>query len=236
MRERIERNAFLRITKALIMALRDGLTDSSIRIKQSIIEELADILGVERCVIFKIDNEDINGVTETFCEIVAGVPQEEYCSDSCERTRLADHPDVMAAAGNGRTFVIKDPCNDERTAYFKGIVEKRNISEILYVPLFIEDGHAAGVIVVDATDGLRFTDDEILFCAEVAELVSLLLGQESAMLQHMRDVIINKIVPLGGFAKKLRDNLHTTLTYIEIIHKEAQEISSILPRKLTGIL
>ena len=229
----IERKALLQITKALILSLRSGLTDSSVCIKQSIIGELAGILGVERCAIFKISQEHKDEGQEEFCEIVAGVPLEEYGPDACERTPLKEHPDIEAAAVKGKTLVIKDPLNDERTAYFGGIVEKRCISEIAYIPLFIEDDRrVAGVIVIDAVHGMRFTSDDILFCSEVAELLGLLLGQESVMLQHFRDMIINKLVPLGGFASRLHENLQTTLQYVDIIRKEAVEISSVLPKKL----
>jgi hypothetical protein len=229
----IERKAFLQITKALIISLRSGLTDSSVCIKQSIIEELAGILGVERCVMFKIGREEIDGRREEFCEIVAGVPFEEYGPDARERTPLKAHPDIHAAVVKGQTLVVQDPLDDERTAYFRGIVEKRCISEIAYTPLFIkDDGQVTGVIVIDAIHGMKFTDDDILFCSEVAELLGLLLGQESIMLQHFRDMVINKLVPLGGFASKLHENLQITLNYIDIIHKEAIEISSVLPKKL----
>jgi hypothetical protein len=229
----IERKAFLQITKAVILSLRSGLTDSSVCIKQSIIEELAGILGVERCAIFKISQEQIDGRREDFCEIVAGVPLEEYGPDACERTLLRAHPDIHAAVVKGRTLVVEDPLNDERTAYFKDIVKKRYISEIAYIPLFIEDDdQVTGVIVIDAIHGMRFTGDDILFCSEVAELLGLLLGQENVVLQHFRDMIINKLVPLGGFASRLRENLQTTLQYIDIIHREAEEISGALPKKL----
>ncbi len=229
----IERKAFLRITKAMILGLRNGLANPSERIKQNIIEELAEVLGVERCVIFKVARDSVDETTDDFCQIIAGVPLSEYRSDIVKKERLEIHPDLKAAVENRGMLLIKDPHNDCRTAYFKGIVEKEHVSEILYVPLFIEDdGQPVGVIAIDAVQGKQFTDDEILFCSEVAELVSLLLEQERVIFQHFRDEIINKLVPLGGFAKRLRENLQTTLNYIEIIHEHAAEISTIVPKKL----
>jgi hypothetical protein len=229
----IERKALLQIAKALILSLRDGLTNSSACIKQSIIEELTRILGVERCTIFKISRQQIDGKQEEFCEIVAGVPIGEYGPATRDLTPLKAHPDVLSAVVEAQTQVVRNPLTDERTNYFRGIVEERSISEIAYVPLFINgDGQVAGVIVIDAINGMRFTDDDILFCSEVAELLDLMLGQESVMLQHFRDMIVNKLVPLGGFACKLHENLQTTLKYIDIIQKEAVEISSVLPEKL----
>jgi GAF domain-containing protein len=229
----IERKAFLRITKAMILGLRNGLSNPSERIKQHIIEQLAEILGVERCVIFKVARSDLDDTLEDFCEIIAGVPVSEYQPDLARMEPLEIHPDLKAAVENRGMLLITDPYNDSRTAYFRSIVEKKYVSEILYVPLFVEEHEPpVGVIAIDAVQGKRFTDDEILFCSEVAELVSLLLEQERIIFQHFRDEIINKIVPLGGFARRLRDNLQTTLNYIEIIHEHAAEISTIVPKKL----
>ena len=160
---------------------------------------------------------------------------EEYGPDFRNKAPLDAHPDIRGAVQNGRVLVIKEPRTDERTAYFRGIIEKKDISEIAYIPLFIEeDSRSAGVIVVDTVHGRSFSEDEIEFCSEVAELLGLLLGQERIMLQHFRDAIINKVVPLGGFARRLQENLRTTLDYIEIIRREAIEIDSILPKSLAG--
>jgi GAF domain-containing protein len=232
----IERKAFLQITKALILGMRNGLTDPSACMKQNIIEELAAVLGVKRCVIFKIGGEEVDGSLNEFCEIAAGVPLEEYGPDFRGKSALDAHPDVEAAVRKGRALVIKHPMNDERTAYFRGIIEKKDVSEIAYIPLFVEgESQSAGVIVFDAVHGRAFSEDEIDFCSEVAELLGLLLGQERIMLQRFRDAIINKVVPLGGFARRLQENLRTTLDYIEIIRKEAIEIDCILPKTLNGL-
>ena len=232
----IERKAFLEITKALVLGMRNSLTDPFACMKQNIIEELAVVLGMERCVIFKIGQEEVDGTSREFCEIAAGVPLEEYGPDFRDKSPLDAHPDIKAAVQNGRVLVISHPSTDERTAYFRGIIEAKDISEIAYIPLFVEeDSRPAGVIVFDAVHGRVFSKDEIEFCSEVAELLSLLLGQERIMLQHFRDAIINKVVPLGGFARRLQENLRTTLDYIEIIRKEAIEIDCILPKTLDGL-
>lgn len=220
----------------MILGLRNSLTDPSVHIKQTIMKELAEILGVERCVLFKIAHEGIDGTFKESCKIIAGVPSAEYASQPNNKEPIIVHPDIEAAVKNGKTMLIKDPRNDVRTAYFENMITKKNISQILYLPIYIEEsGKAVGVIVIDAIQGKEFDEDEILFCSEVAELISLLVGQESAILQHFRDEIVNKIVPLSGFTKRLRENMETTLNYIEIIHKEAEEIDKILPKKLEEI-
>jgi len=232
----IERKAFLQITKAMILGLRDSLTDPSVQIKQSIMEELAGVLGVERCVLFQITCEEVDGTRAEWCEIIAGVPCEEYVFGPGRKEPLGAHPDIEAAITNKKPVLITNPHADKRTAYFDSMVERKNISQILYLPLFTEEGgEAAGVIVVDTVQGRQFSEDELLFCSEVAELISLLIGQERAILQHFRDAIVNKIVPLSGFTKRLRQNMQTTLNYVEIILNETEEIDKILPKTVERI-
>ena len=232
----IERKAFLEIAKAIILDLRNSLTDPSVRIKQTILKELAEILGVERCVLFKIACEGNGGAPTESCKIIAGVPTEEYLYKPNGKEPLTAHPDVEAAIKNGRTLLIKAPRTDNRTAYFEDMITKNDISEILYLPIYVEDGgKAVEVIVIDAAQGRQFDEDEILFCSEVAELISLLVGQESIILQHFRDEIVNRIVPLAGFTRRIRENMETTLNYLEIIHREAEEIDKILPKTLEEV-
>ena len=226
----------MRITKAIILDLRNSLTDPSVRIKQTILKELAGILGVERCVLFKIACEGSDGTPGESCKIIAGVPSEEYLSQSNDNEPLNAHPDIEAAVRNGRTLLIRDPCADRRTAYFEDILKRKNISQILYLPIHVEEGNkAVEVIVIDAVQGKEFDEDEILFCSEVAELIGLLVDQEAVIFQHFRDEIVNRIVPLSGFARRMRENMETTLNYLDIIHKEAEEIDKMLPKTLEEI-
>ena len=232
----IERKAFLQIAKAIILDLRKSLTDPSVRIKQTILKELAEILQVERCVLFKISCERDNGTFNESCKIIAGVPTEEYLGALNGKEPLTAHPDVEAALKNGRTLLIKEPHTDNRTAYFGDMITKKNVSQILYIPIYVEEGgEAVEVIVIDAVQARKFDEDEILFCSEVAELIGLLVGQESVILQHFRDKIVNRIVPLSGFTRRMRENMEATLNYLEIIHNEAEEIDKILPKTLEEI-
>jgi hypothetical protein len=229
----IERKSFLRMMRKIVLSLQKGLVDPSANMEQDIIEELAAILGVERCAVFEIGYNEIDGEVVSSCELVAGVPLAEYESKLHQKLPLLFHPDLEYAMGNGQILVIEDPRSDPRTEYFKDSIERIGVSEIVYLPLHHEDDQSgAEVIVIDAVGGRRFDDDEILFCSEVAEFLNMLLGRETILLQHLRDVIINKMIPLEGFALKLRDNLQATLGYVSIIYREAEEITSILPKKL----
>ncbi|HEY3276906.1 MAG TPA: GAF domain-containing protein [Syntrophorhabdaceae bacterium] len=229
----IERKSFLRMMRTIILSLRKGLTDPTVNAKQDIIEELSSIMGVERCVVFGIGQEQIDGQTHISCEIVAGVPLNEYEWKLHQKLSLSSHPDIEDAVGTGLVMIISDPRNDPRTQYFKEIIKESDISEIAYLPLRYEDDEQwTEIIVLDAVHEKRFDEDEIQFCLEVAEFLNIILGRETLLLQHFRDAIINRMVPLEGFAVKLRDNLQATLSYVSIIYREAEEISSLLPRKL----
>jgi len=50
---------------------------------------------------------------------------------------------------NERVLVVNHPLSDERTAYFRGIIEVKNISEIPYIPFPLEENGSIGVIVFD---------------------------------------------------------------------------------------
>lgn len=226
----IERKALLQITKALILGMRNSLTDPFACMKQHIVEELAAVLRMERCVIFTIRRQEVDGTFKEFCEIAAGVPLDEYGPDVRGRSPLDGHPDIKDAIQNGKVTLVTHPANDERTVYFKGIIEAKDITEIAYIPVSVDGDTPASVIVFDAVHGRSFTGDELEFCSEAAELLGLLLGQERTVLQQFRDAIVNRVVPLGGFAKRLRENMRTTLDYVEIIQREATEIDCMLPK------
>ena len=67
----VERKAFLQLTKAIILGLRNSLADPSVHIKQSIMKELVEIFGVERCVLFKTAREGNDGMLKESYEIIA---------------------------------------------------------------------------------------------------------------------------------------------------------------------
>ena len=58
-------------------------------------------------------------------------------------------------------------------------------------------GRRGSSFSIRSTEG-RSAKTRSSFAPKWAELLSLLLGQERIMLQHFRDAIINKVVPLGG--------------------------------------
>jgi GAF domain-containing protein len=204
-----------------------GSIINKVPILQQLTKKLTEIVGVKHCVVFKI----IDGIAnDCVIEIAAGVPIEEHGIGLKEP--LSKHPDIAEALRSGTTMRIKSPEVSPLTSYFNGIIKKRNINEILYIPIISKlNGKTVGMIVIDAVgEKGEFSDEEIEFCSEVGELISLLIGREEILFQQMRDEIINRIAALGGFidrmnklAKNLDENARTVLDEIKKIENIFKE-------------
>lgn len=217
-----------KISKDVILAIFDGKP-----IQQVIVERLSKILNAQRCVIFIIsaDNEG------TYCEMTVGVPADEHGFGLKEIINSEKHPDIWEVVWGKAVLHIKDPELNPLTAHLTEIVRQKNISEILYIPLVIKIAFEAenkdpkairmsneksiGVIVIDALDGRKFSEEEVEFCAEVGQLLSLIINQEEIFIQKARDRSIGSIVSLGAFAKRIRDEA-------EVIIKNVAEIEESL--------
>lgn len=196
---------FLLLTEKIINAIGMGLRNPSISVKQEMAEALVEILDdVRRCTIFEIQDGGDCEPQMRYCGIIAGVPAEEHEKDR-EWVPLEKHPDILHIVENGRnTVLIENPLNDPRTDYFREIIWYKQISQILYLPLLdICGSGVAGVIVIDAIDGKKFTVEEIHFAEKVAKMIGFLIGQEGVFFQNYRHEVANRTLPIGGFAERI---------------------------------
>lgn len=185
------RRAILDVAKAIV-------EDTEIKnVFQHTAEQIARIVGVKRVVIYQIHfhwNKDWRK-----CEIVAGTPPEEHGIGITDL--LKDHPDIESVVNRQNAELIVQPLTDLRTAHFQKIIESRNIEQILYVPVTIEN-KILGVIVLDADEQKGFiSKQEIVFCAEIGELIALTILRSQNLLDEFRDQIINSIADLGRTAE-----------------------------------
>lgn len=201
-----------KISTDVILAIFDGKP-----IQQVIVERLSKILNVQRCVIFTISKDDEG----TYCEMTVGVPADEHGFGLKEITNSYRHPDVWEVVCDRAVLHIKDPESNPLTAHLVDIVRQKNISEILYIPLVIKitfegdnidpkairmsNEKCIGVIVIDAVDGRKFSEEEVEFCAEVGKLLSLIINQEEAFIQKARDRAMGLIVSFGATARKIKE-------------------------------
>lgn len=193
-------------------------------IQQRIIEKLVEILNIKSCIIFRtfLNKKE----REIYCKITAGVPKDDHGIGLKES--LLKHPDIeMATAKKEKFVVIKNPADNELCQYFKSTIQRKNISEILYVPLIVEingDKKIKGVIVIDKriNDGREFSEEEIEFCCQVAELIAMIITHEENIFDEIRDKILNRVISIGGFGKRLKrasDELTGVLEEVEKVEE-----------------
>lgn len=175
-------------------------------IQQRIIEELATILNIRSCIIFRTFLKKKE--RKFFCKITAGMPKNEHGIGFQEE--LSFHPDLEDVFSRKEKFVIiTDPKNDSRCQYFKSTIEWKRISEILYIPLIVRvesSEKTKGMIVIDKNfeDGRKFDDEEIEFCCQVAKLIAMIITREEEIMDEIRDKVLNKVICIGGFGNRLK--------------------------------
>ncbi len=196
-------------------------------IQQKIVEKLAEVLEVKSCIIFRTFNHITNTEKKKHCKLIAGVPLEEHTIGY--ESDVERHPDIKDAISAKEKFsVITDPKQDERCFYFKEIIERKRIVEILYIPLCTEingDRRIEGVIVIDKMldGGKQFDEEEIEFCCQIAEFLATIINIEQGIMNYVRDRILNPIVSVGGFLKQIEDKIKIIRGDVEIIEKRARE-------------
>jgi len=183
----------LKIVKKMIGAIVENKN-----ILQEVVEELALILDVERCVTFKI----YQGESKVcLCKIVAGTPIDGHKIGL--KDPLSEHHDLEMVFKSKELELIKDPLVNPHTRYFKDIIKEKKINQILYIPLITSAKVEVvrGVIVIDVLGEGIFSEDEISFCRCIGELISMTINREEYLKQKWKDRILNPAVSLGGFAR-----------------------------------
>jgi len=219
----ISRRAILEIAKALV-----GSIINKVPIQQQIVQKLSEILNARRCVIFKLSDDKVGDAYNI--EITAGIPIEGHGIGLKES--ICKHPDIEEAVRKAKVMVIIDPKDSPFTAHLRQIIEQKNITQILYLPLISElSGKTIGVIVIDAVEEkVEFDSEEIEFCGEVAELISLIMDREEILVEQMRDLIINRITALGGFAARLGKLTQEFSVDVQMVMDEIKRIEKICPK------
>lgn len=175
----------LRIAKAMI-----GSATENVPIQLNILKELSDILGYERCVIYRIYEDE----TGKRCKITAGVPEEEH-GIGFDRP-FNELPDLKRILECGCINIITNPEKSELTAHFRPTILEKGITQILYIPLFLKTSGLEGIIVVDAINK-KFSKQDIEICTDAGELISLLIDNEDVLIQRVRDQIVNPVVGMS---------------------------------------
>lgn len=177
-----------------------------------IVVKIAEILKIERCSIFKIAPE----LEKAY--LITGVPKEKDAHGWGMNFSFSDLPAIKEVVEKKNYLIISDPANDERTRGSQDLIYFKRINAMLFLPLLAKDG-VMGIIVVDATEPKRgFTEEDLYFCVNLGNLVTLLLerdlllkekmekenlmllGQTAAVVAHR---LRTPLVSIGGFARRI---------------------------------
>lgn len=155
--------------------------------------------------------------------------------------------------GYRKYVLVNSPAINSKTSYMRELAKFRNITSILFMPLYRED-EPLGLLVFDFLNGKRIGKDNIRRILNLADLMAvtmsaeyekrkekeelrcsekiLALGENAARVAHS---IRNPLVSIGGFAKKIKkiiDGLENIPSlakeYLDIIISDAKNLEEII--------
>lgn len=203
-------------------------------IQQKIVEKLTEVLEIKSCIIFRLFSKfEDKGIT--YCKITAGVPIENHTIG--HESDLVNHPDIAKIVNiQEKYLIISNPLENSLCTYFKGIIEEKRITEILYIPLRTEiDGEkkTEGVIVIDKmeNDGRVFDYEEIEFCCQVGEWLATIINIEQEILDNLRDKILNPLVITRAFIKRIGNSIKLVQEHLKIVDEDMQKLEQSLKKE-----
>ena len=186
----------LRIAKILMGGMATFEIKEIIEKLQRASKELAQIMGVERVVIFKIYRKD--HLSALICELVAGTPEGVHKIGFSNW--LSGHPDIELAYNNKKVILINDPKTNPATEHFRPTIMHNDINQILYIPLVSasDKPYVRGVIVLDALRNREFSMEDCCCCECAGELISMTLNYMDAIELLLEDKTLNPAVAEAG--------------------------------------
>ncbi|MFP4037423.1 MAG: GAF domain-containing protein [Desulfobacteraceae bacterium] len=230
-KETIVRNIFLKLGSREGVKMKD--------VFNQVIPELADIIHVESCALFSVDQDLENAVLE------AGYPDTVGYHGIGKRFPVSSEPAFELILGK-REYVEESPYEIVTPSYLlvtdpqkselvsksvKRFAANHNTNSILYIPLNI-GGEITHFMTFDALDQRqRYTEDEIE--------VFLFLGRElvkAQRMEHLDDTLHdfkNPAIATAGFARRLKQLLNAEVSerddakikhYVEILLEETSRL------------
>ncbi|GAB6063409.1 GAF domain-containing protein [Deferrisoma palaeochoriense] len=214
--------------------------DRGIKLKdlfQPAVEELQDIIRIQSCSLFAVNEDETEAVLE------AGWPVEGGYHTIGKTFRLAEHPYLNAVVRQGLPtgdfeaervhpsyLLIKDPQKSFLvTADLRQFCRTHGIHSILYVPLRLAD-RVRYILVFDAVDRRRFfTDEEIEILTFFGKQLTQVL--EIERLDDILHDFKNPAIAVAGFARRVRrmleagdDRRDEMLRYLDVVIREGTRL------------
>lgn len=125
---------------------------------------------------------------------------------------------------------INNPSSDQRTSYMRELAKFRNITSILFVPLYRED-ESLGTLVFDFVNGKKIGKENIRRTMNLADLMSITLSAEYERRKKEDDFRHKERLSALGInaarvAHRIRNALTTVGGYTAMIQKAVKKITA----------
>lgn len=124
---------------------------------------------------------------------------------------------------NGKYKLVSNPSSDACVGYMKDLVKTYKINSLLFVPLMYKE-QDLGILVLDRTDGKRFSNAEIQKSRTAGEYISVAIWREYRRKTHEEDAVRDaNLRALGENAAKVAHSLRNPLTGIGGLARRIQK-------------
>lgn len=119
---------------------------------------------------------------------------------------------------------INNPAADSQTSYMKELAKFRNITSIMFMPLYNRN-EPLGMLVFDFTDGKRISKENIRRMVNVADLVAIIMAAEYEKRKREKDLQhYERMIALGENAARAAHSIRNPLIAIGGFSKRAERL------------
>lgn len=113
----------------------------------------------------------------------------------------------------GKTIIVNDPRSDKRVGYLSTLVERYQISGIMFSPLRSTEGNDLGLLVVDALKGRIFSLGDKLLIKTISRLMSSALQREYREEKTRKEIAKKEgLIVLGKISQVMVHSLRNPLS------------------------
>lgn len=131
---------------------------------------------------------------------------------------------LKSVIDGGKTIIVNNPHSDKRLGYLSALVERYQISGIIFSPLRCAEGSTFGIFVVDGLNGRIFSPEDKQLAKKISRLASSALHRwhreeertakavemersatlgENSLRKTMAHALRNRLISIGGFASRV---------------------------------
>ncbi len=151
---------------------------------------------------------------------------------------------LKSVIDGGKTIVVNNPHSDKRLDYLKTLIERYQISGIMFSPLRCAERSTFGLLVVDALKGRIFSSEDKQLIKTISRLTSLALHREHREEARLAKAVeMERLATLGENSLRMAHALRNRLTSIggfalraeRIIAFHKEDFGDVLEEKLKAL-